>query len=383
MVEKKSLTRKKIIVLVGVILLILIGIFRVQIAQIATFIFGVTIDKTINLVRKDQSFNILLMGKAGGTHDGPELTDTIILANVNVGKNKVNMFSIPRDLWMPNLKAKVNSSYQRGIKNNQELQVARKTIEDVTGQKIDYVLVLDFAGFTKLVDHLNGINVSVENSFSDMEYPITGEEDNTCGKSEEEVVALATESSQLKAFPCRYMTIRFSQGTQTMDGATALEFVRSRHGTNGEGSDFARSKRQQQVISAVKEKVFSLGVILNPVKVIGIFNILKDNIDTDVDIEKVDDFIKLANKMKGGQINSYVVDDGSDSDERFGLLKNPPITSEYGYQYVLIPRKGNGNFTEVHEYIQCIIDGIDCTVGESRLITPTPTPSSTKNATQK
>lgn len=375
MVEKKSLTRKKIIILSGVVLLIFIGIFRVQIAQVATFLFGVTIDKTIDLVKKDRSFNILLMGKAGGTHDGPELTDTIIFANVDVGKNKVNMFSIPRDLWIPELKAKVNSSYQRGLKNDKELEVARDTIEKVTGQKIDYVLVLDFEGFTKLVDYLNGIDVAVENSFVDNEYPVAGKEDDTCGKLDEELEALATASSQLEAFPCRYETIQFQHGNQEMDGATALKFVRSRHGTNGEGSDFARSKRQQQVISAVKEKVFSLGVILNPVKVIGIFNIVKDNIDTDINIEKVDDFIKLANKMKNGQIKSYVVDDGNKSDERYGLLKNPQISSEYSYQYVLIPRRGNGDFTEIHEYIKCIIDEKDCLVGESTLIIRTPTPT--------
>ncbi len=375
MVEKKSLTRKKGIILAGVILLIFIGIFRIQIVQVATFLFGVTIDKTINLVKNDQSFNILLLGKAGGVHDGPELTDTIIFANVNVGDNKVNMFSIPRDLWMPDLKAKINSSYQRGLKNDKELEVARDAIEKVTGQRIDYVFVLDFAGFTKLVDHLNGIDVSVENSFTDEEYPITGKEDDTCGKSEEELVALATASSQLEAFPCRYKSIHFNQGIQRMNGETALEFVRSRHGTNGEGSDFARSKRQQQIISAVREKVFSLGVVLNPVKVIGIFNILKDNIDTDIDIEKVDDFIKLAKKMQGGQIKNYVIDDGNESDERYGLLENPRITSEYSYQYVLIPRRGNGDFSEVHEYVQCIIDGKDCLVGETTLIVQTPTPT--------
>lgn len=380
MVEKKTLTKKKIIILVGVILLILIGIFRTQIGQVATFLFGVTIDKTIDLVRKNESFNILVMGKAGGAHDGPELTDTIILANVNVEDKEVNMFSIPRDLWLPELNAKVNSSYQRGLKDNKELELARDSMEVITGQKVDYVLVLDFEGFTKLVDHLNGIDVTVENAFTDNEYPIAGKEDDACGKSEEELEGLATASSQLEAFPCRYKSISFTDGVQEMDGEIALEFVRSRHGSNGEGSDFARSKRQQQVVSALREKVFSLGVILNPVKLIGIYNILKDNIDTDISIEKVDDFIKLADKMQEGQIKSYVVDDGNESEERYGLLESPPITSEYRYQYVLIPRRGNGDFSEVHEYVQCIIDGKDCMVGEEHLIIRTPTP--TKSPTE-
>jgi len=379
MVERKlnsgeKFKKYKYYILVGVILLIFVGIFQNQLRQIGTFIFGVTIDKTIDLVKRKESFNILLLGIAGGKHDGPKLTDTIILANVNVDQNKVHMFSIPRDLWVPSLERKINSVYAIGELEDKGIELSRDAIEDLTGQKVDYVLVLDFQGFTKIIDHLGGISVKVENSFTDNEYPITGKEEDTCGKSEEEFEALATASSQLEAFPCRYKTISFERGEQVMDGETALEFVRSRHGTNGEGSDFARSKRQQVIIAGLREKVFSLGVILNPVKVLGIYNILTDNINTDIDTEKIDDFVKLADKMQDGEIKSYVIDDGNEADERWGLLLNPPISKDYGFQYVLIPRKGVGDYSEISEYVACIISGKDCLIGNKGLIIATPTP---------
>ena len=53
-----------------------------------------------------------------------------------------------------------------------------------------------------------------------------------------------------------------------MDGDTALKFVRSRHGSNGEGSDFARAARQQKVIAAFKSKVLSFGTLINPKNII-------------------------------------------------------------------------------------------------------------------
>jgi len=51
-----------------------------------------------------------------------------------------------------------------------------------------------------------------------------------------------------------------------MDGVTALKYVRSRHAIGAEGSDFARSKRQEKVVGAFKDKIFSLDVLLNPLR---------------------------------------------------------------------------------------------------------------------
>ncbi len=374
--EKKDNWKKyKYYLLAGILILFLIGIFQNQLRQIGTFIYGITIDRTIDLIERDNSFNILIMGKAGGSHDGPDLTDTIIFSRVDLEHKRVDLISLPRDLWIESEDRKINGVYAIGkLDQNNGIGAIRKVIEEVTNQKVDYVLVLDFTGFETFIDALGGIEVEVETPFVDEEFPIAGNEDDTCDKPDEELELLSTASSQLEAFPCRYKTISFERGLQVMNGETALEFVRSRHGTNSEGSDFARSKRQQKVIAGVRNKVFSLGVILNPIKVNELYNIVKNNLDMDIPIDKFDDFVKLAQKMQDGKINSFVIDYGNESDERYGLVVNPPITEEYRYQWVLIPRIGNGNYAEIHEYINCIISGNDCLVGESGFVVATPNP---------
>lgn len=377
MVKETKLQKKKILLLIAVIVLIVIGIFRNQLTALFSIFYGVTIDKAIHLtVREKESFNIAVLGIGGAKHDGPDLSDTIILANVNIKQNKVHMFSIPRDLWVPSAKDKVNAIYAEAKKEENGIYAVEDMMYKITGQKIDYVVVLDFEGFTKLVDHLGGIEVDVVKTLDDYHYPVEGKEEDSCGKTSEEIdTFISTNSAETDLwdyFPCRYKHLHVESGLRQMNGQEALEFVRSRHGVGSEGSDFARSRRQQLVIKALRDKAFSLGVILNPVKLIGVYNILKENIDTNINIEKIDDFIKLANKLKEGQIENYVIDEGNAVDE-FGLLTHPPISKQFRNKWVLTPRTGDGNFAEIQLYVKCNIGENKCLVGENGLISPTPT----------
>ena len=382
MIKETKLQKKNIFLLLGIILLILIGIFRSQLIALFSIFYGVTIDKAINLTRSEkESFNIALLGIGGARHEGSDLSDTIILANVNVKQNKVYMFSIPRDLWVPGEQDKINVVYAKAQKDNNGISDVGDVLYRITGQKIDYVVVLDFQGFTTLVDYLGGIDVNVVQTLDDYRYPIEGMENDACGKTNEDIeLFTATASAETEFwdfFSCRYKHIHVDKGLTHMNGEGALEFVRSRHGVGSEGSDFARSRRQQLVISALKDKAFSLGVILNPVKLIGVYNILKANINTNIDVEKIDDFIKLARKLQDGEIKNYVIDQGNEADKRFGLLKNPPITEEYRLKWVLIPRTGNGDFSEIHDYIDCHIQNRQCEVAKNGILvilTPTPPP---------
>ena len=147
-----------------------------------------------------------------------------------------------------------------------------------------------------------------------------------------------------------------------MDGETALEFVRSRHAVGTEGSDFSRSKRQEKVIKAFKDKILSAQTLINPAKILSLYNVLRGSIDTDIKQDEFDDFVRLAQKMKQTRINSAVIDIGDDKVQRPGLLIHPPITSDYNLEWVLIPRIGNGNFTEIQKYIDCEIETGNCSV---------------------
>jgi anionic cell wall polymer biosynthesis LytR-Cps2A-Psr (LCP) family protein len=160
-----------------------------------------------------------------------------------------------------------------------------------------------------------------------------------------------------------------------MDGTTALKYVRSRHALGPEGSDFARSKRQEKVISAFKDKILSVDTFLNPVKAVNLFDIFKDSIDTDIQPDEYDDFVRLVQKLKGAKLQSAIIDTGDSAENRMGLLINPPISDEYGKQWVLSPRAGNGEYSEIQAYVTCEINVGNCTVGANGILTPTPIPT--------
>jgi anionic cell wall polymer biosynthesis LytR-Cps2A-Psr (LCP) family protein len=148
-----------------------------------------------------------------------------------------------------------------------------------------------------------------------------------------------------------------------MNGITSLEFVRSRHASDAiEASDFARSKRQEKVIAAFKGRVLSAQTLINPGKLISLYTTLQGSIDTDIQQNDFDDFIRLAEKMKNAKIQSAVIDTGDDLVQRAGLLIVPPIISDYDYAWTLIPRIGNGNFSEIQKYISCEITKGNCVV---------------------
>lgn len=317
----------------------------------------------------NKPINILLLGIGGGNHDGPLLTDTIIFASIDTSSKSATLISIPRDLWVPDLKGKVNRAYSDGesVEEGSGLLLAKAAIQKVVGQPVDYVIRIDFSGFEKGIDALGGIDVDVERSFDDYEYPVAGKETDLCGNKEEDLPQLATASSQLDAFPCRYMHIHFEKGMQHMDGQKALQFVRSRHAIGPEGTDFARSKRQEKVIQAVRNNLLSAGTLLNPGKLSDLYSIVEDSIHTDISQNQIGDFTALAPKLKDVKIKSAVLDQGNIAEGRIGLLTTPTSLSEYGSQWVLIPKAGNGNFNQIHEYVVCVLKNTGCAV-----FSPTP-----------
>jgi len=365
--------RKRPLILLGIIVVIL-AIFIVKTASVYPFLFQLVFNRGINLKQTtDSRINILLLGIGDLNHDGTNLTDTIMLASLDPKNNKVTLVSIPRDLWFPDLTMnvkKINGAYAYGeaVKKGGGLSLAEAAIGKITGQQIDYGIRIDFSGFVKAVDLVGGLDINVDNTFDDYQYPIDGQEDATCGHSPTELQAMASDSVDQAVidFPCRYMDIHFNKGLNHMDGVTALEFVRSRHATQAiEASDFARSKRQEKVIVAFKNKVLSAQTLINPGKLISLYTTLQGSIDTDIQQNDFDDFIRLAEKMKNAKIQSTVIDAGDDTVQRPGLLINPPTSSDYDYVWTLIPRLGNGNFSEIQSYVACEITKGNCVVSKT------------------
>jgi polyisoprenyl-teichoic acid--peptidoglycan teichoic acid transferase len=369
--------KKRPLILIGIVVVIL-AIFVYKTANVYPFLFQLIFNRGVDLKQTtDNRVNILLLGIGGGGHDGPNLTDTIIFASLNPKDNKVTLVSIPRDLWIPDLTGyvkKINQAYSDGenIKKGGGLSLAQAVVSKVTGQEIDYAIRIDFSGFIKAVDVIGGLDINVDNTFDDYKYPISGKEDDSCGYLTEDIQAfVATASAETdiqQKFICRYKHLHFDKGLVHMDGETALEYVRSRHALGVESGDFARSKRQEKIIQAFKDKVISPQTLINPAKIISLYNVLADSIDTNVKQDEFDDFIRLATKVRNAKIENAALDIGNISLDKYGLLDEAPFSSEYDNLSVLIPRVGNGNFSEIQNYISCEITKGSCP------ILPTPTP---------
>src|SRR3990167_5619174 len=194
--------------------------------------------------------DILIMGKAGEGHTAPDLTDTIIFVSVSHIDSSVILLSLPRDIWIPSLRAKLNSAYYWGNQKQEKggLILAKSSTEEIVGKPIHYGIIVDFSGFKRIIDVLGGIKVEVQTSFIDEKYPIAGRENDECDGDPD--------------FKCRYESVKFDAGVQSMDGETALKFVRSRNAEGDEGTDLARSARQQKVIAATKDRVLKPDVFL-------------------------------------------------------------------------------------------------------------------------
>ncbi len=374
--------RKRVFFALLVALVLIFGVLAWKSSEAISLFLRSMFHKSTLQQQSDKTINILLLGVGGGTHEGPDLTDTIIFAHLDPAHKKVTLVSIPRDLWIPSIGAKVNAIYTVASdkQKGSGLPSTEKTIGDILGQKINYGVKIDFSGFVKAVNIIGGLDIAVDRTFDDYQYPIEGLEASTCGMTDAQVASASAEIASNSAvvqdvFPCRYKHIHFNQGAQHMDGQTALEYVRSRHAEGPEGSDFARSKRQQKVISAFKSKLLSAGTLLNPVKVIGLINTLQGSLETDITQDQYADFIDLAEQMKGAKIVSTVIDEGDTESGRYGLLVNPPIDASTSYQWVLSPRNGAMDYTEIQQYVACQIKGQNCTVGKYGIIIPTPIPT--------
>lgn len=392
---------KKIVFIFGAFVAVYVAYFAFRGASFYSYIAKNGAKNTPAPVAKT-TYNVLLLGFGGEGHDGPYLTDSIMVAQVDLKQNKVALISLPRDLWVKlptktkeDFHSKINSVYQMGmyewknypavvVKKTGTAELAKQAIQTVTGLTIDSTVTVDFAGFEKAVDALGGIDVDVQKTFDDYEYPIEGKDKELCGKEEdfakiekfikpgfdeEEKKNVLKDKPELEkflkdisedpkeAFPCRYEHLHFDKGNTHMDGKTALKYVRSRHSLQ-DGTDFGRAERQQQFVRAIKNKILSVGIVT---KVFPLMEELKNHITLDV---SPGDLNKFASEAKDIGAYKIVNIHMSDSDYLTSSF------SEYG-GYILIPRTGEDNWKEVHSIIQ---NGI-------LEITPTPSPMPTTKVT--
>lgn len=279
----------------------------------------------VDLGAIDGRVNVLLLGIAGGDHDGADLTDTQLLLSFHPEYKSLTMISIPRDIWSETLKDKVNSAYHYGElkRKGGGIVLSQAIISDMVGLPIQHTVVFNFSGFEKIIDIVGGITINVPEAFTDLDYPIAGKENDTCQGD--------------KTFRCRYEALTFESGDQHMDGARALKYVRSRHAIGEEGSDFARGKRQQEVLIAMKKRLLSKDVLFNPSLLLSLYKAFDEASDTDMNIGKFLSLGKLFAGVEGKQAQVSIENE----------LYTPP-QGWFG-RYVLLPKE---SFEKIHEYIK-------------------------------
>lgn len=264
----------------------------------------------------------------GAAHEGGDLTDTVILASLGSKTKTVSMLSIPRDLYVEyptGGKGKINETYRRAFaQSKKDHDTAMRTlagkVSEITGERVDRTVNVDFQAFIKFVDVLGGLEVDVPEDLVDTQYP-----DANWG----------------------YMTFRVKKGEQTFDGATALKYARSRHST----SDFDRSIRQQLLVRAIKEKLLSLGTLSNPSKLQALYSAVSTNVQTDLSVKEMAALALFAKELPSKNILSFNLNDSCFQSfalcDRGGFLYTPS-RDLFGGASVLLP--DGADAAKVSEY---------------------------------
>jgi len=264
-------------------------------------------------------FNILVLGTDKRPDDPGTYarSDTMLLVNVDTISNSVRIMAIPRDLVVdiPDYGTnKVNAAYFFGEYykvpgGGQALAV--ETLSQFFNVPIDYYIAINFQGFEKVVDAVGGVDVNVPYSIDDYNYP-TDEQGDLYGT----------------------MHVHFDEGLQHMDGQRALEYARTRHADN----DFARSKRQLQIILAVRQKAMSLNLLPSlPALTDALGGMVETNIPFDRQIGlaqlgyNIDASSIVTSSIDSTMISPVTLSDGSEGLKLDKEVAQPVINRFFGW----------------------------------------------------
>lgn len=256
--------RTLLFILLGIILLILAGFIfllyksqqylktfsdAAEISQEETLQTAKTLSEHFeqsyrNLQNLPQENTFLLLGadQVDGRQGQPELTDTLLLAQLSAQDQSLRLLSLPRDLYSDAYQTKINALYEYGKERypDEPERFTEEVLEEMTTVPIDYSFVISIDDLEKIIDIVGGIEIDVPNAFTDKLFPRQGVD-----------IATVHDPALL------YETIEFHSGPQLMDGQHALQYMRSRHAEGDEGTDIARSNRQQLVLNSLLKKLQS------------------------------------------------------------------------------------------------------------------------------
>ncbi len=212
---------------------------------------------------------------------GPGLTDSLLLLSLDRARHTGVMLSLPRDLWVEipgHGQGRINSAYALGEQNGQGEALLKQTVGTALGVRVDHLARIEFNAAVALVDAIGGVDIDVPSEINDPLYP-----DSAYG----------------------YAPLYIPAGRLHMDGALALKYMRTRHTSN----DFARAARQQQVLTAARQKIIQPGVWPGFVKSLpSLIAQLQTAITTDLNLGDLLDLAQQARDVPDGALRTAVLD---------------------------------------------------------------------------
>ncbi len=224
---------------------------------------------------------------------------------------------------------KINAAYESGkykylgtqtasSSNKQAVQAgfaaADSTMEQVLGIPIHYNLLVNFQAFQQAVDTVGGVTVNVPTQLYD----------------------------PTMAWQNHWNPVLAQAGIQHFDGAQALNYVRSRETT----SDFARSERQRAVMVALKDKVFTIGTLTNPLKMSSLISAFGNNVQSDISLSDINRMVSILKKVSNGNIKTAGLGDAAN---------NLITTADMNGLSIDQPKTGLYDYTGIQAYVRSIL----------------------------
>jgi len=313
---------------------------------------------------KEGRINVLLLGMRGkNVPGGGLLADTIMVLSLHPRDeskegdvSRASLVSIPRDLYVKvpgrDEHRKINAVYALGEQRESGggIEEMQTMIEEVTGLSVPYAAVINFEGFTELVDALGGITLTLSEPFQES-IQFLGLEKRCDGvtytlpSGNYEEKRVQRKNGEYYANPKRYPlcyaklkpetlecggNFKLPAGANMLDGEKALCYARSRVTS----TDFERARRQQQVIQAIKDKALSAGTLTDFGKINALLESLGENILVKAEAWEMKRFLELYQESQSASLSQLVLENSEE-----GLLYAPPSTPERGY--ILLPRGDN------------------------------------------
>ncbi|WP_458245226.1 LCP family protein [Streptomyces sp. MAI_2237] len=228
------------------------------------------------------SLNILVLGSdsrsgkqnqalGGGSSSGAR-SDTAMVVHIDSGRKKATVVSIPRDTLVTRPSCPLTSGGSTTVAYNAMFNSAYsvggpvcavKTVESITGIRMDRYVEIDFSGFAKLVNALGGVTVTTDEDIDD-------------------------DDSHL----------HLAAGTHHLNGKQALALARTRHGI-GDGSDLGRIGLQQKLVKALLDRIASTSLFTSPAKLYDVADAVTGSLTTDTGLDSLSELVGLGESLKG------------------------------------------------------------------------------------